>query len=77
MTLYFGADVLHRATDKEEQAMKKALVTGLAVVLGIGLIGYALADPDHGRGTRDGLRTGLDAERWRLRSRLDAPRFRL
>ena len=30
--------------------MKKTLVIGLAVVLGIGLIGYAVADPDHGRG---------------------------
>ncbi|MDP6620310.1 MAG: hypothetical protein QGG90_12855 [Nitrospinota bacterium] len=30
--------------------MKKAIVIGLAVVLGIGLIGYAVADPDHGQG---------------------------
>ena len=38
--------------------MKKALVIGLAVVLGIGLIGYAVADPDHGRGRGMGYGQG-------------------
>ena len=65
--------------------MKKLLVIGLAVVLGIGLIGYAVADPRPGGGwgMMGGGHNGFRLDNARIdeagtlgRTRLDAPRPR-